>query len=305
VRFGSLFAGIGGFDLGLERAGMESAWQVEIHKYCTSVLERHWPGVKRYGDIKQIDPADLEPVDLICGGFPCQPASQAGKQLGIEDDRWLWPEFYRILRGLNPRWVMVENVPQLRAVNAGRAFGEVVGDLASLGYDTEWDCISAAHVGAPHIRDRVWIIGRDPNADSVQQAAQRSLGEGTEAHAAPGSADTHADSGRRKERRKPDRWASGPQLEASQRHDAGGLDQDVSHADRAGRVEQWRSKSVFAEQPELERTGWWETEPAVGRLVDGLPSRVERMRSLGNAVVPAVVEHLGRRIVAIDSLLPG
>lgn len=299
MRVGDLFAGIGGFSLAFQRLGYEIAWQVEIDKYCNRVLERHWPDVKRYGDIKEIHAADLEPVDLICGGPPCQPASQAGKQLGVEDERWLWPEFYRILRSARPRWVLVENVPQLRAVNAGRAFGEVVRDLASLGYDTEWDCISAAHVGAPHIRDRVWIVGRDPNADCVQQAAQRELELGQDANTTAGGADSDSH-GRRREERRP---AHHENRYHASRDNSGGLDPDVPHANSAGRVEQWRSQSVFAQQPPIECSGWWETEPAVDRVVTKLPHRVDRLRGLGNAVVPAVVEFIGRRIMAIDEVI--
>jgi hypothetical protein len=111
VRVGSLFSGIGGLDLGLERAGMEVRWQVEIEPYCNKVLAKHWPNVKRYGDIKSIDWTEVEPVDLICGGFPCQPVSLAGKRLAQEDERWLWPEVDRCLRALRPRYALLENVP--------------------------------------------------------------------------------------------------------------------------------------------------------------------------------------------------
>ena len=296
LTVGSLFTGIGGFDLGLSRVGFKIAWQVEIDDYCSRVLERHWPGVKRYGDIKEIDAADLEPVDLICGGFPCQPASQAGKQLGVEDERWLWPEFYRILRAARPRWVLVENVPGLRAVNSGRAFGEVVGDLASLGYSVVWDCISAAHLGAPHIRDRVWIVARLANTERTerreggigrhepdganagwQEETSRSRSRG----ASGGSGimvdanDSHADSRRRQERSESHSGQEEPQLEASHGDNAGGLDQDVSRANSAGRVEQWRAESVFAEQPAVERSGRGKVRSPIHRMADGVSQRLD------------------------------
>ena len=111
VRVGSLFAGIGGFDLGLERAGFEIAWQVEIDGYCQRVLAKHWPNVQRYGDIKTIDWGTIEPVDLVCGGFPCQPFSLAGQRRGTADDRYLWPEVVRCLGTLRPTWFLGENVP--------------------------------------------------------------------------------------------------------------------------------------------------------------------------------------------------
>lgn len=264
MRFGSLFAGIGGFDLGLERAGMEPAWQVEINSYCLQVLDRHWPDVKRYGDIKEIDATDLEAVDLICGGFPCQPASYAGQQRGTTDRRWLWPEFFRILRGARPRWVLVENVPGLLSVNSGRAFGEVVGDLASLGYDIEWDCIPAAAVGAPHKRDRVWIVA----------CAKPSL-------------DPDADSRRREELGEHDGGTQEPDEQASLRDDAGGLRSAFPGC-------------IFSDPPGRDPEGFWQAEPRVDRVVDGLPSRVDRVGALGNAVVPAVVEFIGRRIMLFE-----
>lgn len=154
MTFGSLFSGIGGMDLGLERAGMECRWQVEIDPFCNKVLEKHWPGVKRYGDIRECG-EELERVDIIAGGYPCQPFSSSGKQLGTDDPRHLWPEFARLIRLLRPRIVLLENV--LNHLRLG--FGEVLGDLASLGYDAEWDCISAAHLGAFHHRPRVFVVG--------------------------------------------------------------------------------------------------------------------------------------------------
>ena len=154
LSVGSLFSGIGGLDLGLERAGMEVRWQVEIDPYCQRVLAKHWPNVTRYGDIKTIDWTEVEPIDLVCGGFPCQPVSLAGKRRAQDDPRWLWPEFARCLRVLRPRFALLENVPGL--LSAG--FGDVLGDLAALGYDAEWDCIPAAAVGAPHLRYRVVVV---------------------------------------------------------------------------------------------------------------------------------------------------
>ena len=157
---GSLFSGIGGFDLGLERAGMEVRWQVERDEWCRNVLAKHWPKVKRYGAIEDVNVETLEPVNLICGGFPCQPHSVANNRSrgGVDDERWLWPQFSRLVGILRPRFVLVENVTGLFTVNRGRAFGEILTDLAQLGYDCEWSVLSAADVGAPHLRKRVWIV---------------------------------------------------------------------------------------------------------------------------------------------------
>ena len=154
MTFGSLFAGIGGIDLGLERAGMTCRWQVEIDPWCRRVLAKHWPDVPRYGDIREISVEELERVDLVCGGFPCQPISLAGRRRGQDDERWLWPEFARILRALRPRYALLENVPGLLDMG----FGDVLGDVAECGYDAEWECISACAVGAPHPRARLFIV---------------------------------------------------------------------------------------------------------------------------------------------------
>jgi DNA (cytosine-5)-methyltransferase 1 len=152
---GSLFAGIGGFDLGFERAGFKTKWQVEIDPYCRKVLEKHFPHAKRYNDVREVGAHNLEPVDVICGGFPCQDISNAGKRAGIEGERsGLWSEYARIVGELRPRFVVVENVAAL----LGRGIGRVLGDLAEIGYDAEWEIISAADVGAPHLRERVWIV---------------------------------------------------------------------------------------------------------------------------------------------------
>ena len=155
MTFGSLFAGIGGFDLGLERAGMTCKWQVEIDPFCRAVLAKHWPQVKRYEDVRTVSWGDVELVDVICGGFPCQDVSDSGPKTGIDGERsGLWSEMERAIRILRPRYVLVENVSAL----LGRGLGRVLGDLATIGYDAEWECIPASAFGAPHRRDRIWIV---------------------------------------------------------------------------------------------------------------------------------------------------
>ncbi len=157
MRVLSLFSGIGGLDLGLERAGMTVVAQSEIDPYACRVLRKHWPDVPNLGDITAITEADLEPIgpiDLVCGGPPCQPVSVAGKQLGTADDRWLWPEFDRVIGLVRPRYVLVENVPGL----LGRGMDDVLGDLSARGYDATWTRLGACHVGAPHRRLRIFIV---------------------------------------------------------------------------------------------------------------------------------------------------
>lgn len=153
--FGSLFAGIGGIDLGLERAGWRCAWQVEIDPFARRVLGKHWPDVIRFRDVRECSARNLAAVDLIAGGFPCQDVSHAGKQRGLSGDRsGLWFEFRRVVCELRPRLVLVENVSALRR----RGFDVVLGDLATLGFDAEWESVRALDVGAPHQRERVFIV---------------------------------------------------------------------------------------------------------------------------------------------------
>lgn len=158
--YGSLFSGIGGFDLGLDRAGMQCAWQVEIDDFATMVLEKHWPGVPKFRDIRNCGAHNLTPVDVVCGGFPCQGISAANpKGLGLRDERsGLWSEYARIICEIKPRWVVVENVVRLLSINNGRDFGTVLADLAANGYDAEWDCVPAYYGGSPQLRDRIFLV---------------------------------------------------------------------------------------------------------------------------------------------------
>src|SRR5262245_6041458 len=263
--FGSLFSGIGGLDLGLERAGWECRWQVEIDEWCRAVLARHWPGVPRWDDAKTFPSSDAESVlrrapwndgrlapdgqgvDLVCGGFPCQPVSLAGKRLGQDDERWLWPEFARIVRLLRPRFVLVENVPGLLA----RGMGDVLGDLAASGYDTEWDCIPAAAAGAPHLRYRVFIVAYQADTPRPDSDSERSHRAGID------------------EQR-------GSEFRDEQERQSGSVGKSLAHAKRSGLegAEQLGRRVAFSERPI--NAGWWTTEPDVGRVAHGVPSRVDR-----------------------------
>jgi DNA (cytosine-5)-methyltransferase 1 len=167
----SLFSGIGGLELGLERAGMTVVGQVEIDEFCWRVLAKHWPEVPRHDDVRTAAEwwlGDTRPtVDLVCGGFPCQPVSLIGKRRAQEDPRWLWPWMADVIRRIRPRYVLVENVPGL--LSAG--LGDVLGDLAGLGFDAEWSMLSACAVGAPHTRERLFILAYPAGAD-VEQAGE-------------------------------------------------------------------------------------------------------------------------------------
>lgn len=176
LTFGSLFAGIGGFDLGFERAGMVCRWQVEIDSFCQRVLEKNWPDVKRWSDIRTLFTTTPERgrdwyVDVICGGFPCQDISNAGKGNGIDGKKsGLWKDYVRVIDVVRPRFVVVENVAALLV----RGLDRVLGDLASLGYDAEWDCLRAEWFGLPHRRERVFVIAYRDGSRELQP--KRSIG---------------------------------------------------------------------------------------------------------------------------------
>jgi DNA (cytosine-5)-methyltransferase 1 len=204
MTFGSLFAGIGGFDLGLERAGMVCKWQVEIDPWCRKVLTKHWPHVPKYEDVREVGAHNLERVDLLCGGFPCQDASlgqtQWGKRTGIDGSRTgLWREIARLADEIRPRVLLLENVPGL--LSAG--FGRVLGDVAALGFNAEWRCIPASKAGFPHRRDRLWIVayaggerlsGHYEGASLLESAEASFAQHGDEAAGAWRALDGHLDS---------------------------------------------------------------------------------------------------------------
>ena len=282
--FGSLFAGIGGLDLGLERAGWECRWQVEIDEFCRQVLAKHWPDVPRYADVRECGEHNLKPVDLICGGFPCQPVSVAGKRLAQRDERWLWPEFARVVREVRPRYVLVENVPGLLA----HGMGDVLRDLAAIGYDAEWESIPAAAAGAPHLRYRVFIVAHARSAElrdesgrgsgSRRQGQAKSRNDGTQRTVAD-SARPHGRQQRRQLRRTRQRTVDGRE------------------GCRRTQYKRTNKEKVTTSAATTLRSGWWAIEPNVGRVADGVPARVDRLRALGNAVVPQVAEWVGRRIL--------
>ena len=165
----SLFAGIGGIDLAAEWAGFKTVGQCEIDKFCQQVLDKHWPGVPKWGDIFELTGKEILDkcgrISLLSGGFPCQPFSAAGKRKGEKDKRHLWPEFYRIICEVKPTWVLAENVRGLLSIDAGRTFGVILSDLAESGYRVGWLCYGAGDVGAPHRRERVFIVAHSASVE--------------------------------------------------------------------------------------------------------------------------------------------
>jgi len=281
VNVGSLFAGIGGFDLGLDRAGFDIAWQVETDPYCRAVLARHFPEARRFADVRDIGADLLPPVDLLCGGFPCQDLSVAGRGAGIDGARsGLWSEFARLVRELRPGYVLVENVPALLSGKGKRwdraPIGRVLGDLAALRYDAEWACLSAREFGAPHLRKRVWIVAYSArDAEAGPASPPRSQRQ----RARAGSA---ACGGRARELADADVERREEVVRLAAERDTG-QGNPVGSGAVAGR--------------EIRSPHPWTTEPDVGRVAHGVPDRVDRLAALGNALVPQIAEWIGRRII--------
>ena len=301
MNVGSLFSGIGGFDLGFERAGMRVSWQVEQDAYCRAVLARHFPGAARYEDVREVGSDNLAPVDLICGGFPCQDLSAAGRGAGIDGARsGLWAEVARIVCELRPRYVVVENVPGLLTGKGKRwdrgPIGRVLGDLAQARYDAEWACLSAGEFGAPHLRKRVWIVAypaRDAEAGAAAEAGaerQRARAGGQRSRAAElADADPERQQGRTGVLAQP-----AGRREPADRRGAGA---DLPDADR--KQHEGRAQALSGPARE-ELRDHWAAEPAVGRVADGVPHRVDRLAALGNALVPQIAEWIGHRILEYE-----
>lgn len=345
--FGSLFSGIGGLDLGLERAGMQCAWQVEIDDYATKVLQKHWPNVTRFRDVRACGEHNLAPVDLIAGGFPCQDISDAGKQAGIEGERsGLWAEFYRIICELRPRFVLVENVAAL----LHRGMGRVLGDLAAGGYDAEWQILSAESIGAPHLRERVFIVAYPSGTKWGQSPEEwRYVTDWTDAgwqEAASGFefcgetlANTYSDgwgwTQRTGTRSMVGTCGKDAEREGYPQWDAAQCGSEMAHADfQSLEVGQCLTGNSFTQCTPFERGSYFSeqgaTQSRMGRATYGLPSwldgyqwpagpgveqyeweaprvttekvanRTARLKGLGNAVLVALAESVGRCIMAAE-----
>jgi DNA (cytosine-5)-methyltransferase 1 len=330
LRVLDLFSGIGGFSLGLERTGgFETVAFCEIEPFPRRVLAKHWPEVPCYEDVRTLTGARLAAdgitgIDVITGGFPCQDLSVAGKQRGMGEGTrsGLWSEIVRLVGELRPSYVIVENVAALLSgpsQKRGGWFGRVLGDLAECGYDAEWENIPASALGAPHRRERVWLvglatIGRDmANADQV----------GTIWEPDPGVSLVFNEGGARVSERRNKSLADTKELQRDGgNHNTGirvgaeplsqlGNGSWAKHlAHSNGIDEQGQQSSVINAQerqgsvagssgPCLASIGRkWETEPGMGRVADGVPDRAHRLATLGNSVVPQIPELIGRAILA-------
>ena len=278
-----LFSGIGGFALAARWAGLQTIQFVELDPYCQKVLRKHWPDVPIHDDVKTLDGNQFKDIFLITGGFPCQDISIAGKGAGIDGERsGLWTELHRIIGEVRPRFALVENVPALTFRGGTR----VIGDLAEIGYDCEWQIVGADDVGAPHRRKRIWIVAYSNSTTSRGGTVAGEVGNerGEDSRTEPESIQSG------------NRAARSDNLKPSS--------ENVSNSNDTGRSEQRGEESVQEEQFATECGGGGESEPGICGVVNGPPNwihepdiprvttekknRVKRLKSLGNSIVPQV-----------------
>jgi len=263
-----LFSGIGGFALAARRVGWDTIGFCEIEPYCQKVLRKHWPDVPIYDDVRELDGRAIGHVDIISGGYPCQPFSVAGQRRGEEDDRHVWPEFARLIREIKPAYVVCENV----AGHISLGLDQVLSDLEGLGYTTETFVIPACAVDAPHRRDRIWIIayamcGQNGHGKAINKSA---LDE---------------------ERNIKTHWKGRAPISSKARGDDSVANPDITFGEGNQCTERGTEKRTVT----LDHCRW-EPESSICRVVNGIPNRSHRLRALGNAIVPQVAEVIFRCI---------
>ena len=275
-----LFSGIGGFSLGLEKTGgFKTVAFCEVNEKARMVLAKHWPYIPIYNDVKEITNERLKAEgivpDVITGGFPCQDISVAGKGEGLSGERsGLWFEFARIIREVGPRWVIIENVSILRS----RGLLTILQNLSEIGYDAEWHCITASHVGAPHQRDRIWILGY-PHGQQVNPVLDGSRSQGSSKTTSTRPLYVSHTSGGNN--------VADTQSKRVQGYGSGGEQESYTHVDQ----------KVSLCSSEGQGSTFWKVEPNVGRVVDGIPGRLDRLKQLGNSVVPQIPQLIGNCIL--------
>ena len=259
MTHGSLFSGIGGIDLGFERAGIETVWQIEMNAYCKRILRKNFPEAELFTDVTKAGRHNLKQVDVISGGFPCQDISIAGRQAGLAGKKsGLWFEMLRIIDELRPRFAVIENVANLVRLGLAR----VVSDLTRIGYDCEWQIISANDAGAPHLRRRMFIISypsgfRFTRPQNVNGADGIRLWEKPISIVRPDCCKLHHSVGR-----------------------------------------QLRLRNANAQG--IPKSDHWRSEPRLARVANGIPNQMDRIHALGNAVVPQVAQYIGELLMQFE-----
>jgi len=305
MRVLSIFSGIGGFDLAAEWVGFKVVGQVENNAFCISILEKHWPNVKRIKDIRDVRGDEFGSVDLLCGGPPCQPASCAGKRRGTEDDRWLWNETLRVSKAVKPKWCLFENPTGIISLQGGVPFEHLLLNLEAQGFSVQTIILPACAVNAPHRRDRVWIVAYTSRIQSGWEE-QRTIGERIRVCSESIPQDVADMQGRE----------SREQETGDGRKSLIGAGQDVAdgivnpkgathgkNCDGGGADCQQDNGNVLGNDfgNGSQTLRWWSIEPDVGRVAHGIPSRVDRLKSLGNAIVPQVAMQIFKAIKEINS----
>lgn len=272
----SLFSGGGLGDYGLELAGMETVGQCEKDEYCQKILKLRWPEVPKWEDIHDVTGEEVRrkcgAIDVVAGGFPCQPFSVAGQQRGTEDDRHLWPQMLRVIREVQPTWVIAENVPGIVRI----ALDDVLASLEAEGYETITIVFPAHALGAPHKRDRVWIVGY---AEHFRRHGSE-VSEGVTAR------------GDREQKRQ--EQTSQPPRPGCEYEAVADTRQQPTRSIQGSRETQRTPlhPARFSRQ--------WEVEPRVGRVADGSPNRVDRLKLLGNGQVVQAAQWIGEHIMALE-----
>lgn len=311
------FAGIGGFSLGAQWAGgFETVGFCEKDAYCQRVLGKHWPNLPIIEDIcdvtiESLRSAGIGRPDIITAGFPCQPFSKAGKQKGVEDDRYLWPQLYEAIRSIRPIYVVLENVPRLLSIkdrtikeNPKAVFGVILGQLAEAGYDAEWRVISAEAVGAWHQRDRLWVICYPNRQRWGQQSQNADIGQNSHNR----QRDTSANSQRHNQLHSFKPASKNSNANGNGQHTERGIWRGTfgplrGHQEIPDPASQRLQGQVFAEDRtsflldkcyrELTAKGAkWSSEPPLARLADGVSDWSHQIRAYGNAIVPQLARVL-------------
>lgn len=287
MTHGSLFSGIGGFDLAAQRVGWKNIFQVEIEEKACKILQKHFPDTQRYADIKDFDGRQYAGhIDIISGGFPCQPFSAAGKRKGSADDRAIWFEMFRVVSEIRPRWVVAENVSGLLTIEQGMAFERVCTDLESEGYTVQSFIIPACAVGAPHRRNRVWIVAHQNTNSSTDGGIEAQRRQKQYRHAgATDEIQTSPNTNNRRQTEQEQQTARCEQYNCTSPNTVGGKLQES----RRRQLLNTKHNIQHNLQP-FWRRSWLEVATELCRVDDGLPGRLDRLKHLGNAIVPQVAE---------------